>query len=228
MTCPQVWVAPPLSRVFRQTGWVQWRRLDVKHNSSEKLSPTLRQNRAKGWGNPPFGCNLARRAQRDARPTQARTSPLKPKADLSGVPARHPSRQVDITTAGPSTPQIIAFAMICSGRDDRVGGDLNIPTQVEAVARPIRHFAFCEVSQGRLKSESRAEIPSKSMDLKTKPGLGGRPRQWRYLQLKRLGNPVGEVWLINDRPRMRIAFPWWSKPLAAGNDQLGLGVAEGS
>jgi hypothetical protein len=25
------------------------------------------------------------------------------------------------TTAGPSTPQIIAFAMICSGRDDKVG-----------------------------------------------------------------------------------------------------------
>lgn len=28
-------------------------RLDVKDDSStEKLSPTLRQNRAKGWGNP--------------------------------------------------------------------------------------------------------------------------------------------------------------------------------
>jgi hypothetical protein len=29
-------------------------------------------------------------------------------------------RPVDLTTAGPSTPQIIAFAMICSGRDDRI------------------------------------------------------------------------------------------------------------
>jgi hypothetical protein len=28
-------------------------------------------------------------------------------------------------TQGPSTPQIIAFAMIHSGRDDRVVGDLN-------------------------------------------------------------------------------------------------------
>jgi hypothetical protein len=31
------------------------------------------------------------------------------------------SQPADITTAGPSTPQIIALAMICSGRDDRVG-----------------------------------------------------------------------------------------------------------
>ena len=32
-----------------------------------------------------------------------------------------------IATQGPSTPQIIAFAMICSGRDDRVGERLNRP-----------------------------------------------------------------------------------------------------
>jgi len=37
----------------------------------------------------------------------------------------------DVTTQGPSTPQIIAFAMICSGRDDRVGGNLNTPSQTK-------------------------------------------------------------------------------------------------
>jgi hypothetical protein len=47
-----------------------------------------------------------------------------------------------------------------------------------------------------------------------------------YLRLKRLGNPVGEVWLIHDCPRMRIAFPWWPESLPACNDQLGLRVAE--
>src|SRR5882757_1073840 len=61
---------------------------------------------------------------------------------------------------------------------------------------------------------------------------GRTPRQhvfeWRQLRLKRLGNPVGEVWLINDCPGMRIAFPWWPEPLAACNDQLGLRVAERS
>jgi hypothetical protein len=31
-----------------------------------------------------------------------------------------PSLPVHVTTAGPSTPQIIAFAMICSGRDDGI------------------------------------------------------------------------------------------------------------
>jgi hypothetical protein len=31
------------------------------------------------------------------------------------------SQPGDITRAGPSASQIIAFAMICSGRDDRVG-----------------------------------------------------------------------------------------------------------
>jgi|HubBroStandDraft_6_1064221.scaffolds.fasta_scaffold01994_8 hypothetical protein len=36
------------------------------------------------------------------------------------IPA-HPLQPGDVTTQGPSTPQIIAFAVICSGRDDRVG-----------------------------------------------------------------------------------------------------------
>ena len=38
------------------------------------------------------------------------------------------------------------------------------------------------------------------------------------LCLKRLGNPVGEVWLINDCPRMWIPCPWRPKPLARCRD----------
>src|SRR5882757_9355002 len=38
----------------------------------------------------------------------------------------------EFKTQGPSTPQIIAFAMICSGRDDRVG-------ELIAGLKPLRH-----------------------------------------------------------------------------------------
>ena len=37
----------------------------------------------------------------------------------------------DATTPGPSTPQITALAVICSGRDDRIEGNLDIPTEAK-------------------------------------------------------------------------------------------------
>ena len=48
------------------------------------------------------------------------------------------------------------------------------------------------------------------------------------LRLKRLGNPAGEFWLINDGPRMRITCSRRSKPFACRRDEFGLGVAERS
>jgi hypothetical protein len=38
---------------------------------------------------------------------------------------QRPSQPIDVTTAGPSTPQIIAFAMICYGRDNETVGMTN-------------------------------------------------------------------------------------------------------
>ena len=40
---------------------------------------------------------------------------------LFGLDPQGESHPGNVTTGGPSTPQIIAFAMICSGRDDRGG-----------------------------------------------------------------------------------------------------------
>jgi hypothetical protein len=52
---------------------------------------------------------------------------------VSSIPTRFssvPHSRGDVTTAGPSTPQIIAFAMIHSGRNDRIE-PMEIPTQAK-------------------------------------------------------------------------------------------------